>query len=244
MTDINAEIKLAPPRNFSAHWTSVSDCRIEANWEVSNHCNTATSGPNCFVDSYQLTWQLSASGSGSSTNVTPGSSTGHTILSLPCGDANYDLTLKSVFGTRESTILNATTTTPPVNATNLVCSNIGINTLDLNWIKSVSGSLDTQNLYQNGTLIDDFDNLTQATSLVGLLASTDYTFKLTSLNSNGDESSGITVVCTTNGASSDTTPPTGSVSINNGATYTISNLVNLTLTTDDAVWMQFSNASS
>lgn len=116
--------------------------------------------------------------------------------------------------------------------------------MDLNWIKSVSPALNTQNLYQNGVLIDDFDNLAQTTALAGLTASTDYTFRLTSLNINGDESAGITVLCSTNGASSDTTPPTGSLNINNGATYTTSNLVNLTLTTDDAVQMHFSNNSS
>ena len=43
-TDITADVKVAPPNNFQARWTSIPDCRIEATWDVSNHCNPLTSG--------------------------------------------------------------------------------------------------------------------------------------------------------------------------------------------------------
>ena len=245
-TDLNAEVKVAPPRNFKARWISGSECSVEATWDLSNHCNVATSWPNCYVDGYRLNWNLSTSGAVSTFDVEPGTSSGYTILALPCDSANYNLNIRSYYGNKESTVLTTSTKTPPIDATNLTCSLVWGDHLTLVWNKSISvPALNTQKLYQDGVLINTFDNITETSLVESLLAGTEYNFILTSLNLNGDESPGVVLDCfTDSGSPPDNTPPNGSVEINVGDTYTNYNIVDLSLTNDDAIKMKFSNSST
>lgn len=166
-------------------------------------------------------------------------------MSLPCGDPAYDLTLKSYYNSGESSVQTASTTAPPSDATSFVCSSIGSESVDLTWTPSASGSLASQYLYQDRSHIQSFTATGASTTVPNLAASTEYVFHLTSLNANGDEGSGATVTCQTSGGTPpDTTPPVGTVIINNDDTYTTSNLVDLTLTTNDAAVMKFSNVSA
>lgn len=89
---------------------------------------------------------------------------------------------------------------------------------------------------------------TLTTEITGLTPITTYTFKVTSLNSNEDESDGLgqaTVTCQTiSPTTPDTDPPVGSILINNNASHTKLNLVTLNLSTNDAVQMRFSNTAT
>lgn len=139
--------------------------------------------------------------------------------------------------------MTAQTSVPPLEATNLACSNIGTDSLTLAWTPSTSASLDSQNLYRDAIKINSFPKTTSTVNVTGLSPATTYLFNLTSLNLNGDESGGVNVSCqTAAGGNNDVTPPVGTVLINNNATYTTSNIVNLNLTTDDAVEMRFRNS--
>jgi len=121
------------------------------------------------------------------------------------------LTLRAYYNRNESSVLTTKTTTPPLDATNFVCSDRTTQSITLNWTKSASsGILAAQNLYKGAQLINMFGTGTQTSLVSDLTSATEYTFRLTSLNANGDESAGVIVKCnTTSGTPPDTTPPTG-----------------------------------
>ena len=128
---------------------------------------------------------MASGGPVNTTNVIPGTSTGYEVLSLPCDDENYNLDLQSYFTSKFSSIVSASTTTPPNDAKNLTCSDIFTDNLTLTWNKSnSSGALVSQNLYQDGILIATFDSTINTTLVNDLVLATDYTFKITSLNAN------------------------------------------------------------
>jgi hypothetical protein len=81
-------------------------------------------------------------------------------------------------------------------------------------------------------------------ALTGLSANTTYYFR--AMSKNGSNLTGMSAILSfTTGAASDTTPPTGTISINGGASYTNNDTVTLTLTASDpesgVSQMQFAN---
>lgn len=105
-----------------------------------------------------------------------------------------------VFGTIDST--------PPSNVSSLTTSNITKSAIRLNFTTPSSSDFDKYKIYRNGSLIyTSGSGISKSSAYIytasGLTSGTSYTFKVTSVDTSGNESAGTSVTAST----LDITPP-------------------------------------
>ncbi|WP_176584710.1 chitobiase/beta-hexosaminidase C-terminal domain-containing protein [Priestia megaterium] len=91
--------------------------------------------------------------------------------------------------------------TPPTNVTNLTATPFN-DKVDLSWIASASNDVLNYEIYNGDTLIRSINSTTY--TVTGLLAASQYSFTVKTVDKAGNKSSGISITVTT---SQDTTPP-------------------------------------
>lgn len=115
----------------------------------------------------------------------------------------------------------AVDTTPPANVTNLSGTHT-YNSVTLTWTNPTDSDFNHTNVYRNGTLLVNNSTATSYSDS-GLNSATGYTYNITSVDTTGNESTGTSIVVTTDNAP-DTTPPanvTGLTETNTDTTVNI-----------------------
>jgi hypothetical protein len=96
-------------------------------------------------------------------------------------------------------------TTPPSEVTNLSESHTDT-TIDLSWTNPTDSDFSHCNVYRDGSLVQS--NVTSVSyGESGLLDNTSYTYKITTVDSTGNESTGVTITVTTNETPTEPTDP-------------------------------------
>ncbi|MGM7721176.1 chitobiase/beta-hexosaminidase C-terminal domain-containing protein [Metabacillus sp. Hm71] len=121
--------------------------------------------------------------------------------------------------------------TPPEDVTNLSATNATATSLTLSWTPSKSSDVTEYHIYQDGAFLASVTNTN--IEVTGLSPLTQYTFRVVSRDSSGNESSGTEVIVTT--AAEDTTPPV--LTITSGGTFTDTQTV--TMTTDETATIYY-----
>ena len=150
------------------------------------------------------------------------------------------------------TVNIASSTTPPLAPSDLTATALSSNQINLVW-QDNSNNEDGFHVWRyhssvGWTQIAVVGANTASYSDTGLSASTTYQYAVRAYNSAGVSSWSNTVPATTLSGTGDVTPPTGSITINGGATYANTASVTLTLSASDnsgsVSQMCISNASS
>lgn len=165
---------------------------------------------------------IATSGKGAATNVA------HVISDLQLSYPNtYTLswnTLSSSYSTMVWQEFNdgavVSDTTPPANVTNLSYTSTTSQVV-LTWTNPTDSDFNHTNIYRNGTLLGNTSTGTYTDS--GLSASTTYTYKVTSVDTTGNESTGTTISATTQSQAPSGQPPATPTNLFpfNGAAWTM-----------------------
>ncbi len=190
-----------------------------------------------------------------STVITVGNVTTYTVLGLNDNITYYFATTAYDFSGNESTFSNkvsqtisaSTDITAPI-ISNVTASSISDTSATISWstdeVSSSQVEFGTGTSYGSSTTIDNTLVTSHTVTLSGLSSWTTYHFRVKSQDGSGNLTVSSDFAFTTI-APPDTTPPTGTILINGGAAYTISDSVTLTLSCSDGGTgcseMQFSN---
>ena len=140
----------------------------------------------------------------------------------------HDTSGNASAGTSVSVTTNAPVdTTPPANVTNLTASNTTATGTTLTWSNPSDSDFNHANVYRNNTLVGNSTNGSYTDS--GLSSSTTYTYKVTSVDTLGNESTGTTLSVTT----ADITPPAEVTNLSGTHTETTVSLTWINPTTSD-----------
>src|SRR5205085_3175062 len=169
---------------------------------------------------YSLTWDATLltdnTGAGVRLQVdsTAYSGTGTKKTDLNIGAVEWQAVSESY----PATVSNPADTTPPNNVYNLRETHTS-NSINLSWINpTVNSDFSYVKIYKNNSL---FQNNVTGVSLTdsGLNPSTSYTYKITSVDTAGNESTGSSITVTTSSTTSDTTPPAEVTNLRETHTY-------------------------